>query len=153
MVILHASVTEYLIFFGSALGTEGHSGIHPADDYFTILAGEQYVAYPGDLEPTIYGPGSQNHLKRGDGIQYQMREKCFALELAQGWIPGMLPFGKCPSHLLGSRANETHRNANNSLTRTGFADTFFSTLDWWNLYKTIKLTAVNMGVQLLRGKF
>lgn len=127
MVILHASITEYLILFGTALQTEGHSGIHMADDYFTILYGKQHAALPSDSVARIYAPGDQNHLRRGQGIQYSMPEPCFALELAQGWIPAMLPFG--------------------------FMDTFSSTLDWWNLWKTVKLTTVNMFRQARRGKF
>ena len=43
-----------------------------ADDYFTVLVGEQRAARAGELGATVYGPGMQNHLEWGETIQCSM---------------------------------------------------------------------------------
>ncbi|KAJ1554703.1 C-8 sterol isomerase [Nowakowskiella sp. JEL0078] len=127
MYMIHASITEYLIIFGTPLGTEGHSGVHTADDYFMILTGEQWAFSPGGLEKEVYKPGDVHLLKRGNVQQYKMPDTgCWALEYARGVIPLMLPFG--------------------------FADIFTSTLDWNTLYVTVKVYARLCILNILNGK-
>lgn len=121
------SPSNHIGFFpGTAIGTEGHTGRHTADDYFNILQGTQLAYVPGEFKPEVYPAGSVHHLVRGQVKQYKMDESCFALEYARGWIPPMLFFG--------------------------YADTFSSTLDFPTLWATTRITAREMVGNLLQYK-
>jgi C-8 sterol isomerase len=126
MYILHASLTEYVMIFGTPIGTEGHTGRFYSDDYFIILKGEQWAFSAGEFTREVYRPGDMHHLPRRHAKQYKMPEECWALEYARGAIPMMLPFG--------------------------LADTFTSTLDFHTLTRTAWLYTKSTVRELLQGK-
>lgn len=126
MWVLHASITEYVIIFGTPIGTEGHSGRFLADDFFMILEGEQWAYEPGELDKHVYKPGDMHIMKKGSARGYRIPERCWALEYARGIIPLMLPFG--------------------------VADTLTSTLDLPTLGRTFWLYADSTVRELLQGK-
>lgn len=124
--LLHASITEYLIVFGTPIGTEGHSGRHMADDYFIMLEGEQWAFTPGETEREVYKPGEMHVLRRGNIQGYRIPENGWALEYARGFIPSMMPFG--------------------------VLDVLTSTLDMPTLTRTLGIYAKGVTRELLRGK-
>jgi C-8 sterol isomerase len=126
MLVLHASITEYVIIFGSPIGTEGHSGRFYAEDFFFILEGEQWAYSESSPTREVYKPGDLHVLPKGMAQGYRMPDRCFALEYARGFIPAMLPFG--------------------------LADTLFGTLDWRTLGKTLSVYGKSTIAELLQGK-
>ncbi len=93
LTVLHASLREYLIVFGTPIGTEGHTGRFWAEDHFMILEGEQWAYGEGELDRRVYRAGDRHVLPRGVARGWSMPDHCYALEYARGNIPSMLPFG------------------------------------------------------------
>ena len=126
MSLLHCSLSEYILIFGSPIGTEGHSGRYRTEVYDWVFNGEMWCYHEGESERTVYGPGSKAFLGGGRVKGYRLPDHAWMLEYARGPIPLMLPFG--------------------------LADTMMSTLD----FKTLGRTMVGYGQKtvrsLLRGK-
>ena len=126
MAPLHLSVTEYVIVFGTPIGTEGHTGRFAAEDHFFILEGEQWAYDEGQFERSVYRADDVHVLPRRHARGYRMPDRCFALEYARGAIPLMLPFG--------------------------LADAISSTLDVRSALKTLRLFGASAARELLQGK-
>jgi C-8 sterol isomerase len=124
--ILHASLSEYIIVFGTPIGTEGHTGRFASEDFFYILEGEQWAYSEGEMSKRVYKPGDCHVLPRGHAEGWSMPDHAYAMEYARGVIPAMLPFG--------------------------LADAITSTLDARTIGKTFRLYTHAVVRELIRGK-
>jgi len=111
MSVLHTSPKEYLLFCGSAVGTEGHSGRHRAELFDIVIHGELRTFRPDEFTSTTFRPGDVSHLPRGATNGSHLGEACWLLEYARGNVLSMFPFA--------------------------LGDTVFSTQDLTDLAKTI----------------
>ena len=82
--ILYCSPQEYLIFFGSTIGTEGHSGRYDMDVHDFMLTGEMWTALQGELERNTYRPGDAAFLPKGRAKAYKIPEYGYMLEYGRG---------------------------------------------------------------------
>ncbi|KAI0237037.1 Sigma non-opioid intracellular receptor 1 [Lamellibrachia satsuma] len=124
MCLLHASLTEYVLFFGVALDTSGHSGRYWANISDTLLTGEFNQWKEGELTVSSFKPGDTVFHPWGEATSVNFKAGTWMVEYGRGFIPSTLGFA--------------------------LADTFFSTLDFVNLYYILR---IYMKALLLEARF
>ena len=126
--LIHGSLSEYLLFFGTPIGTEGHSGRYPTRVWDFMIKGEVWTYVEGTFERIVSKPGvNAMDLPRGVAKGYRAFEDSWMLEYARGPIPTMLPFG--------------------------LWDTLFGTLDFVTLGRTMLQYGQLATDQIFKGKF
>jgi len=120
---LHVSPSEYLLFCGTAIGSEGHSGRHRADMYELVMTGELWTYEAGSIERKVHRPGDLVTLPRGTANGSKLRPGLWMLEYARGNVASLFPFA--------------------------MADTAFSTLDFGELKNQLAVTTKLMFKEMI----
>lgn len=127
MKLMHCSLTEYVIFFGTPIGTEGHSGRYATEVHDFMMDGEMWCYHEGEVERAVYKPGDAAYLGADRAKGYRVPSHAWMLEYSRGPIPTMLPFG--------------------------LADTLFSTLDRKTIGRTLWQYGKLVVKEMAQGKF
>ncbi len=86
-------LTEYIMIWGTPIGSEGHSGRHFAGFWDTVIDGETWYYAEGQFEKTIYKPGDRIYVGPGQARAMNFTNGVWAVEYARGFIPLSMPFG------------------------------------------------------------
>lgn len=127
MTILHASLSEYLIIFGTPVGTEGFSGRYHLNIYDFLLSGEVWNYTEENYSKRVVTlPGEMVHLRWRQVKGFRIHEDTWMLEYGRGLVPTCLP--------------------------TALGDVIFSAVDFRTFWKLLWLYGRQVVKQLLRGK-
>ncbi|XP_059845563.1 sigma non-opioid intracellular receptor 1 [Hypanus sabinus] len=113
MCLLHASLTEYVLLFGTAVDTGGHSGRYWAEVSDTVISGTFQQWKEGTTKSEIFYPGDMIVHSVGEATAVRWSAGTWMVEYGRGFIPSMLGFA--------------------------LSDTIFSTLDFVTLYYTLSV--------------
>ena len=127
MNVLHGSLSEYLILFGTPVGTEAYSGRYALEIHDWVLSGEMWT-YTEDnpLEAKITKVGEHAVLRRGQPKGFKLYEHTWMLEYGRGFVPSSLP--------------------------TALSDTLIGALDFWTVAKTFWIYGKLTAHELMQGK-
>eukprot|EP01133_Synstelium_polycarpum_P003502 gene3502-4001_t len=92
MAVLHASLSEYLILYGSPLYSQGHSGRYLMDVYDFMIQGETRTYFPGEFKPRVFPAGEYSYLPKLVAKGYCCERESYMLEYGRGIIPLALPY-------------------------------------------------------------
>ena len=93
MKLYYASFNEYIMIWGTPIGSEGHSGRHRVGFWDTVLDGECWYYAEGEFERRVYRPGDRIYVGPGQACGMNFTDGVWAVEYARGPIPLSIPFG------------------------------------------------------------
>jgi hypothetical protein len=93
MKLYFASTMEYLMIWGTPIGSEGHSGRHAVGFWDTVIDGETWYYAEGQFEKRIYKPGDRIWVGPGQARAMNFTDGVWAVEYARGPLPLSMPFG------------------------------------------------------------
>lgn len=93
MKLYFASLYEYIMIWGTPIGSEGHSGRHHVAFWDTVIDGETWYYAEGQFEKRIYKPGARIYVGRRQAVGMNFTDGVWAVEYARGPIYRSIPFG------------------------------------------------------------
>jgi hypothetical protein len=93
MKLYYASVFEYLMIWGTPIGSEGHSGRHLVGFWDTVIDGEMWYYGEGQFDKRVYKPGDRVYVGRNQARAMNFTDGVWAVEYARGPLPASVPFG------------------------------------------------------------
>ncbi len=93
MKLYFASLHEYVMIWGTPIGSEGHSGRHHVAFWDTVIDGEAWYYAEGQFEKRVYRPGARIYVGKGQACGMSFTDGVWAVEYARGPLTRSLPFG------------------------------------------------------------
>jgi hypothetical protein len=93
MKLYFASLFEYVMIWGTPIGSEGHSGRHRVAFWDTVIDGKTWYFAEGQFEKRIYKPGDRIFVGKGQACGMNFTDGVWAVEYARGPLPISMPFG------------------------------------------------------------
>jgi C-8 sterol isomerase len=93
MKLYFASLWEYVMIWGTPIGSEGHSGRHRVAFWDTVIDGETWYYAEGQFEKRIYRPGNRIFVGKGQACGMNFTDGVWAVEYARGPLMLSMPFG------------------------------------------------------------
>lgn len=93
MKLYFASLHEYIMIWGTPIGSEGHSGRHHVAFWDTVIDGETWYYAEGQFQKRVYKIGDRIFVGRHQAAGMNFTDGVWAVEYARGFIPRSMPFG------------------------------------------------------------
>lgn len=97
MKVYYASAWEYIMIWGTPIGSEGHSGRHLLGFWDTVIDGEMWYYGEGQFERREYRPGDRVYVGPNQARGMNFTTGVYAVEYARGVLPASIPFGLADS--------------------------------------------------------